>query len=153
MSYGRLANTDPNAWHRVARRINQACLTNEAFQSVLHSTPSGPTKTVSARPLPMSVVRLPPALPLPVTPKPPLPAPSMGVPMDVNATRKTRFLSLRGYYRCGDTNHLVWDCPYRIDVCLLTSEQREELFEDLLALKDAVPIKESCPLKKKGDFE
>jgi len=98
MPYGRLANTDPNAWHRAARRINQACLTNEAFQSVLRSTPSGPTKTVSARPLPMSMVRLPPALPLLVTPKPPPPALSMGVPMDVDATRKTRFLSPRGYY-------------------------------------------------------
>ena len=27
----------------------------------------------------------------------------------------------------------------------LTTEQREELIEDLLALKDAVPMEESCP--------
>ena len=31
-----------------------------------------------------------------------------------------------------------------MDVRLLTSEQRDKLFEDLLALKDAVPIEESC---------
>jgi len=34
----------------------------------------------------------------------------------------------------------------------LTSEQQEELFEDLLALKDAVLIEESCPLEEKEDF-
>jgi len=100
----------------------------------------------------MSVVRLPPALPLSVTPKPLLPAPSMGVPIDVDTTRKTRSLSPRGCYRCGDANHLVRDCPYHMDVYQLTSEQREELFEDLLALKDMVLIEESCPLKEEEDF-
>jgi len=48
MLYGRPANTDPDAWCRAARRINQAHLANEAFQSVSRSTPSAPTKTVSA---------------------------------------------------------------------------------------------------------
>jgi len=48
MPYGRPANTDPDAWYRAAWRIDQACLANKAFQSVLHSTPSIPTKTVSA---------------------------------------------------------------------------------------------------------
>jgi len=100
----------------------------------------------------MSVVRLPPALPLPVTPKPPLPAPSMGVPINVDATRKTRSLPPQECYQCGDVNHLVQDCSYHIDVHQLTSEQQEELFEDLLALKDAVPIEESCPLEEEEDF-
>ena len=31
MPYGRLADTDPNAWYRAAQRIDQARLTNEAF--------------------------------------------------------------------------------------------------------------------------
>jgi len=39
-----------------------------------------------------------------------------------------------------------------MDVHLLTSEQRDELFEDLLALKDAVPIKESCLPEEEEDF-
>jgi len=39
-----------------------------------------------------------------------------------------------------------------MDVCQLTSEQREELFEDLLALKDAVPIEESGPPEEEEDF-
>jgi len=32
-----------------------------------------------------------------------------------------------------------------MDVRQLTTEQREKLIKDLLALKDAVPIEESCP--------
>jgi len=32
-----------------------------------------------------------------------------------------------------------------MDIRQLTTEQWEELIEDLLALKDAVPMKESCP--------
>jgi len=38
-----------------------------------------------------------------------------------------------------------------MDVRQLTTEQREELIKDLLALKDVVPIEESCPLKEE-DF-
>ena len=49
-------------------------------------------------------------------------------------------------------NHLVQDCPYHMDICQLTAEQWEELIEDLLALKDVVPIEESCPLEKEEDF-
>jgi len=57
--------------------------------------------------------------------------------MDINVTRKARSLPPQGCYRCGDMNHLVQDCPHCIDVRQLTSEQQEELIEDLLALKDA----------------
>jgi len=39
-----------------------------------------------------------------------------------------------------------------MDVCLLTSEQRDELFEDLLVLKDTVLIKESCLPEEEEDF-
>ena len=72
--------------------------------------------------------------------------------MDVDTTRKARSLPPRGCYRCGDANHLVRDCPHRMDVRQLTSEQREELFEDLLALKDAVPIEESSSPEEEEDF-
>jgi len=36
----------------------------------------------------------------------------------------------------------VKDCPYRLDVQRLTAEQREELIEDLIALKDVVAEEE-----------
>jgi len=39
-----------------------------------------------------------------------------------------------------------------MDVHQFTSEQREELIEDLLALKDAVPVEETCPLEEEEDF-
>jgi len=38
-----------------------------------------------------------------------------------------------------------------MDVCQLTTEQWEELIEDLLVLKDAVLMEKSCPLEKE-DF-
>jgi len=38
-----------------------------------------------------------------------------------------------------------------MDVHQITTEQREELIEDLLALKDAVLMEESCPLEEE-DF-
>ena len=76
---------------------------------------------------------------------------SMGTPIDVDIARKARSLPPRGYYRCGDTNHVVRDCPHHLDICQLTTEQREELIKELLALKDAVPIEESCLLEKE-DF-
>jgi len=38
-----------------------------------------------------------------------------------------------------------------MDVHQLTTEQREELIEDLLALKDVVPMEESCLLEEE-DF-
>jgi len=38
----------------------------------------------------------------------------------------------------------VKDCPHRLDVRRLTAEQRKELIEDLLALKDTVEEEEVC---------
>ena len=112
MPYGQPADTDPDAWYRAAWRIDQARLANEAFQSVSRSIPSASLRTVSARPPPLPVARLPLAPPPPVTLKPPPTTLSMGVPMDVDATRKARSLPLRGCYRCRDTNHVVWNCPH-----------------------------------------
>ena len=152
MPYGRPADNDPDAWYRAARRIDQACLANKAFQSVSHFAPSAPIKTASARPPSLSMARLPSIPSLPVTPKPLLPALSMGVPMDVDATWKARPLPPQGCYWCGDANHLARDCPHRIDVRQLTSEQQEKLIEDLLVMKDVVPIEESCLPEEKEDF-
>jgi len=45
----------------------------------------------------------------------------------------------------------VKDCPHCLDVQRLTAEQREELIEDLIALKDAVEEEEVC-LVPEEDF-
>ena len=37
------------------------------------------------------------------------------------------------------------DCPHHLNVQRLIVEQREELIEDLMALKDAVEEEEVCP--------
>ena len=42
------------------------------------------------------------------------------------------------------------NCPYRLDVQRLTTEQREELIKDLMALKDTVEEEEVCSAPEKG---
>jgi len=58
--------------------------------------------------------------------------------MDIDTIQKTRPTPPRGCYRCEEPNHLVKNCPHRLDVQRLTAEQWEELIEDLMALKDAI---------------
>jgi len=70
--------------------------------------------------------------------------------MDVDAVRKTRSLPPRGYYRCEEANYLVKDCPHRLDIRRLTTEQREELMKDLMALKDAVEEEKVCSAPEEG---
>jgi len=44
----------------------------------------------------------------------------------------------------------VKDCPYRLDIRRLTTEQRDKLIEDLMALKDAVEEEEVCLAPEEG---
>ena len=138
MPFRRPADTDLEAWYAATWRIDQARLANEAFQSMLQTTTSTPSRSTPSCSTPLSMFR-PPLLALPpVLLRPPPPAPFRGIPMDVDMVQKMRSLPLQGCYRCGEANHLVKDCPHRLDVQRLTTEQREELIEDLMALKDAV---------------
>ena len=70
--------------------------------------------------------------------------------MDVDAVQKTHSLSPQGCYQCGEANHLVKNYLHHLNVWKLTAEQREELIEDLMALKDAVE-EEVCPIPEE-DF-
>jgi len=65
--------------------------------------------------------------------------------MDIDAVWKARSLPPQGCYWCREANHLVRDCPHRLDVWKLTVEQQEELIKDLMALKDAVEEEEVDP--------
>jgi len=104
MPFGRPADTDPEAWYIAARRIDQARLANEAFQSTLWSMAVTPARSAPAQPIPFLVLRSPPAAPPSIPPRPPLPppAPSGRVPIDVDAVRKTCSLPPRGCYQCGE---------------------------------------------------
>jgi len=64
--------------------------------------------------------------------------------MDIDTVWKTYSLSPRGCYWCGEANYLVKDCPHCLDIWRLTAEQREELIEDLIALKNTVEEEEIC---------
>jgi len=152
MLFGRPADTDPEAWYAAAQRIDQAQLANKAFQSTLWSTTMTPAHFTLAWPTPFSVLRSPLVAPPSVLPRPPppLPAPSGGIPMDIDAVRKTRSLPLRDCYRCGEANHLMKDCSHRLDVWRLTVEQREELIEDLMALKNTVEEEKVCSAPEEG---
>jgi len=146
MPFGQPADTDLEAWYAAARRIDQAQLANETFQSMLQSMTVTPACSAPTQPIPFLVLHSPPVAlsSVPPRPLPPPPAPSGGIPMDVNTVRKTRSLPLRGCYCCGEANYLVKDCPYCLDVRRLTAEQKEELIEDLMALKDAVEEEKVC---------
>jgi len=45
----------------------------------------------------------------------------------------------------------VKDCPHHLDIQRLTAEQREELIENLMALKDTVEEEKVCSILEK-DF-
>jgi len=64
--------------------------------------------------------------------------------MDIDTVWKTYSLPPQGCYWCGEANYLVKDCPHCLDIWRLTAEQREELIEDLIALKDTVKEEEIC---------
>jgi len=98
MPFGRPADTDPEAWYAAAQRIDQAWLTNKAFQSTLQSTTTAPTRSTLSWSTSLSMFRLPQSTLPPVPPRPALSVPSGGVPMDVDTVRKTHPAPPRGYY-------------------------------------------------------
>ena len=146
MPAGHSSDMDPEAQYKATRRIDQAYLANKTFQSnqwqlSFHSALTHlPLLLVIYSSLPVAHLLLAPT-PLPLCSPPP--TPSMAI--DINTTWKLYLVSLKGYYRCKDINHLVKDCFYQMDIRLLMAEQQEELIEDLLALKDVVS-KEENPL-------
>jgi len=152
MPFGRPADMDPEAWYTAAQRIDQARLANEVFQSTLQSMTVTSACFAPVRPTPFFVLCSSPAALPSVLPRPPLPSPtpSSGIPMDVDTVWKTCSLPLQGCYQCREANHLVKNYPHCLDVQRLTAKQREELIEDLMALKDAVEEEEVCLAPEEG---
>jgi len=44
----------------------------------------------------------------------------------------------------------VKNCPHRLDIWRLTTEQKKKLIEDLMDLKDAVEKEEVCSAQEEG---
>ncbi|KAJ6483837.1 hypothetical protein C8R47DRAFT_1217526 [Mycena vitilis] len=81
------------------------------------AAPSGRTTFPTGRPLAPAGpgsgrVPVPAAAPQVRTPAPALPP---GIPMEVDRAR-ARGVSRRACFRCGDPNHLAWDCTTPVDV-------------------------------------
>ena len=103
MTTGRPSDTDPEAWFRLAVQMDQNRAADQAFYSPQRTVAPAPAPS---RPGPLS--RPPPALP-PARITPAAPPLSMGVPMDIDATRKAKSLP-DTCRRCGRPGHWAKDC-------------------------------------------
>jgi hypothetical protein len=141
----RLPDNAPDKWYAAAQQFNQNHLTNEAFHSagVQHhaTTPTAATgftvgafsQNVTPRPTPAPTSAQPPRPPLRPFQQCTLPP---GIPMDIDA-QCARQAPLTCCH-CGGPGHFAWDCPTRFNVRLLSQDDRDDLLESLLALKDTV---------------
>jgi hypothetical protein len=140
----RPADDDPEGWYAAARRYDQNRLANEAFHAAgaKRSAPSAPT--ISAPPAKSSTFSrsyfAPFAAPSPSSrPPPPPPAnASLGVPMDIDAARAQQPPAT--CHRCGKPGHFARDCVKRYDIRHMTSDERDDLLESLLAAKDVAEV-------------
>ena len=94
MPFRQPADTDLEAWYTAAQRIDQAQLTNEAFQSMLQSMTMALTCSALPQSAPLSTFRLSQPTLSPVPPRPAPPISSGEIPMNVDAVRKAHSLSL-----------------------------------------------------------
>jgi hypothetical protein len=133
MTYGRPSDTDPEAWFRLAVRMDQNRAADEAFH-VSHRQPYVPTPAAS-RPLAMSrPVPTPPAARFAHS----NPSPGNPVPMDIDAARKTK-AAPDTCRRCGKTGHWAKDCDLRFDVRYMDTDELERELENKFAAKDVAP--------------
>jgi len=110
MAFGRPSDTDPEAWFRLAVRIDQNRAADEAFH-ISHRQPYPPTPSMNC---PLAISR-------PVLAAPPPrfahsnPSPGNPVPMDIDAARKAK-TTPDTCRHCGKTGHWAKECDLRFNV-------------------------------------
>jgi len=121
MTYGRPSDMDPEAWFRLAVRMDQNHAADEAFH-VSHRQPYVPTPAAS-RPLAMS-------RPVPTAPAARFahsnPSPGNPGPMDIDVARKT--------------GHWAKECDLRFDVRYMDMDEIEGELENKFAAKDVASV-------------
>jgi len=123
MVFGRPSDTDPEAWFRLAVRIDQNRVADEAFH-VSHRQPYPPTPSMNR---PLAISRPVPAAPLPRFAHS-NPSPGNPVPMDIDAARKAK-ATPDTCRHCGKTEHWVKECDLRFDVRYMDTDELETLGE------------------------
>jgi hypothetical protein len=141
----RPADDNPEGWYESARLFDQNRRANEAFHSSaarrtpLTSSPAPPTgNQTRSQPLSRTPWLHSPAPTLSTsqsTNQPARPLPP-GIPMDIDAAKRGGKVP-GACYRCGEIGHRARDCPTGFDIRQMSSDDRDQLLEDLLALKDA----------------
>jgi len=132
MASGRPSDTDPEAWFKLAVRMDQNRAADEAFQASYRQpqAPSGALISRAPQPLHKSA---PPARFAHSTPTPGNP-----VPMDIDATHRAK-VAPENCHRCGKPGHWSKDCERRFDVRYMNADELEKAMEDKNAARDVAP--------------
>jgi hypothetical protein len=137
LGVNRPADNDPEKWFEMARMLDLNRISSEAFEgsySKSYSTPAttGASRSVFSRVLGSQASQLVPSI-----------SQSRLTPNARQETPAQRSANTqRACFRCGSLDHLSPQCKAKFDVRAMTSDEKDDLLEQLLADKDAVPKEE-----------
>ena len=137
MTYGRPADTDPEAWFRLAVQMDQNCAADEAFHTS-HRQPNLPTPSISRIPMASRPAQAAPATRFAHS----NPSPGNPVLMDIDATWKAK-ATPDTCRCCRKTGHWAKNCDLCFDVQYMDADELETELENKLAAKDVAPVETS----------